>query len=178
MIQTDRLCISIASDEEIRSLIEKQTDEGMKAAYGEMLSGCMAHPEQREWYAVWFIRLNSGEAIGDYCFKGLSDGCVEIGYGLLPKYWGKGYATEAVIAAVEWALRQPGVMRIEAETEPDNTASQRVLEKSGFVPTGTNGEEGPRFVFKGFAESNGSVPFPERDAGIYKREIDRKNNCG
>ena len=57
-------------------------------------------------------------------------------------------------------------------------AAQRVLIKAGFLPAGRNGDEGPRFVFKGFAESNGSVPFPERDAGIYKREIDRKNNCG
>ncbi len=36
-----------------------------------------------------------------------------------------------------------------AETEPGNIASQRVLEKAGFIPTGTNGEEGPRFVWNG-----------------------------
>ncbi|MCQ2558996.1 MAG: GNAT family N-acetyltransferase [Oscillospiraceae bacterium] len=150
MIQTERLILSIASDEEMRLLTENEPEEEMKAAYGEMLSGCLAHPELRQWYAVWFIRLHSGKTIGDYCFKGLSDdGCVEIGYGLQPEYWGKGYTTEAVIAAVDWALRQPGVKRIEAETDPDNTASQRVLEKSGFVPTGTNGEEGPRFVWCG-----------------------------
>ena len=150
MISTARLNIEVASDDEMRLLIEKQTDEGMKAAYGEMLAGCQAHPEQRQWYAVWFLRLKSGEIIGDYCFKGLlADGSVEIGYGLEPEYWGKGYATEAVIAAVDWALKQPGVKRIEAETESENAASQRVLEKAGFIPTGTNGEEGPRFVWNG-----------------------------
>ena len=31
-------------------------------------------------------------------------------------------------------------------TEADNLASQRVLEKAGFVPSGEYGEEGPRFV--------------------------------
>ncbi|MBR3561900.1 MAG: GNAT family N-acetyltransferase [Oscillospiraceae bacterium] len=51
----------------------------------------------------------------------------------------------AVDAAVAWALKQAGVTRVEAETEPDNTASQRVLEKCGFLPSGTFGEEGPRF---------------------------------
>ena len=151
MIQTDRLCISIASDEEMRALAEAQTEEEMKAAYEEMLAGCKAHPEQRQWYAVWLIRLTSGETVGSYCFKGLSDGCVEIGYGLLPEYWGKGYATEAVTAAAAWASCQPGVKRIEAETDPENTASQHVLEKAGFAPTGTTGEEGPRFVWKGYA---------------------------
>lgn len=37
---------------------------------------------------------------------------------------------------------------VEAETAPDNKASQRVLEKCGFVPDGTTGEEGPRFVLE------------------------------
>ena len=153
MIQTDRLSIGIASDEEMSMLAEEQTDEEMKAAYGEMLAGCKEHPEQRQWYAVWFIRLKTGETVGDYCFKGLGrDGNVEIGYGIYPEYWGRGYATEAVIAAVDWALKQPGVERIEAETDPDNKASQRVLEKSGFAPTGTYGEEGPRFVWKEFVK--------------------------
>ena len=150
MIQTDRLNISVALDDEMLTLVEEQTDKEMKAAYGEMLAGSRAHPHQRQWYAVWFIRLKTGETIGDYCFKGLSaDGVVEIGYGVFPEYWGKGYATEAVTAAVNWASNQQSVMRIEAETDPDNIASQRVLEKSGFVPTGTYGEEGPRFVWKG-----------------------------
>lgn len=150
MITTERLNIEIASDEEMHKLVEEQVDEEMKAAYGEMLEGCLNHPDQREWYAVWFIRLKSGETVGDYCFKGLlPDGSVEIGYGLLPEYWGKGYATEAVIAAVDWARKQPGVRQIEAETDPDNAASQRVLEKAGFIPNGINGEEGPRFVWDG-----------------------------
>ena len=150
MISTARLNIEAASDDEMRLLIEKQTSEEMKAAYGEMLAGCLANPEQRQWYAVWFLRLKTGETIGDYCFTGLlPDGNAEIGYGLEPEYWGKGYATEAVIAAVDWALKQPGVKRIEGETEPGNIASQRVLEKAGFIPAGTNGEEGPRFVWNG-----------------------------
>ena len=149
MIQTDRLSLSIASDDEMLSLVEQQTDEDMKAAYGEMLAGGREHPEQRQWYAVWFIRSKTGETVGDFCFKGLSpDGSVEIGYGIYPEYWGKGYATEAVNAAARWAAMQPGVIRIEAETAPDNKASQRVLEKSHFIPTGTYGEEGPRFFWK------------------------------
>ena len=149
MIETERLIINVASDEEIRALIASQTDEGLKAAYGEMLAGCEAHPEQREWYAPWNITLKTGDVVGDLGFKGLSaDGAVEIGYGFLPEFWGKGYATEAVKAAVRWAAAQPEVKRIEAETVPDNAASQRVLEKAGFVPSGITGEEGPRFIFE------------------------------
>ena len=47
-------------------------------------------------------------------------------------------------AAIGWAFVQAGVFFVTAETEPDNAASQRVLQKAGFVPDG-EGAEGPRF---------------------------------
>ena len=61
---------------------------------------------------------------------------------------GKGYATETVRAAADWALNQDGVLCVEAEAEPDNKVSQRVLAKCGFVLNGIVGEKGPRFVRK------------------------------
>ena len=80
------------------------------------------------------------------CFKGLpADGCPEIGYGILEPFWGRGYATEIVRAACLWALTRDDVNAVLAETAPDNAASQRVLAKIGFVPTGEMGEEGPRY---------------------------------
>ena len=128
-------------------IIESQTDDILKRAYQEMLQGCLDHPGLWEWYAIWIIERKDGTQVGDLCFKGLNnDGSVEIGYGIRETYQGQGYATEAVNAAVMWALQQPDVTRVEAETEPDNQASQRVLEKCGFVPAGVVGEEGPRFV--------------------------------
>ena len=121
----------------------------MRIAYCEMEAGARSHPEARQWYAPWIIRLADGESVGELCFKGLSpDGTVEIGYGIDDAFRGCGYATEAVAAVTEWAARQPGVSRIEAETAPDNAASQRVLAKAGFVPLGVLGEEGPRFVWQ------------------------------
>lgn len=150
MIETKRLKIYAASGEQMETFIAVQSDYVLKAAYMEMRNGALTHPDQWEWYAIWMIELKDETHIGDLCFKGLSgDGVTEIGYGLEPEYRGKGYATEAVIAAVDWARKQPGVKRIEAETEPGNAASQRVLEKAGFIPTGTIGEEGPRFVWNG-----------------------------
>ncbi len=152
--ETKRLKIHIATREEMTEFIEKQTDDVLKTAYQEMLQGCVDHPEQWEWFAIWMIESRDGIHIGDLSFKGLgSDGSVEIGYGISEEFQGKGFATEAVDAAVNWALGQPDVKRVEAETEPDNRASQRVLEKCGFIPTGVIGEEGPRFI-----KTNGQIP--------------------
>lgn len=147
MIETQRLTIRLASREEMEAIIASQTDPALRAAYTEMLEGCLAHPAQWEWYGVWVIERKDGIAVGDLSFKGLdADGVPEIGYGIAETHWHHGYATEAVQALTAWALQQDGVVRIEAETEPDNKASQRVLEKCGFVPTGIMGEEGPRFA--------------------------------
>ena len=147
VLETKRFMIYTASKEEMLRYIEEQTDDILKTAYQEMLQGCLDHPDQWEWYCIWMIRLKDGAHVGDFSFKGLNtDGSVEIGYGINDEYQGRGYATEAVYAAAVWALQQPGVTRVEAETEPGNSASQRVLEKCGFLPSGVDGEEGPRFI--------------------------------
>ena len=90
---------------------------------------------------------DANENIGYVQLAPIDDGW-EIGYHVAKKYTGNGYATEAVSAAVRWAADQPGVSRIEAETEEENEASKKVLIRCGFVPTGETGEEGPRFVLK------------------------------
>lgn len=58
-------------------------------------------------------------------------GTVEIGYGVVPSRWDRGFGTEAVEEAVELAQRH-GAGKVVARTLPANVASRRVLEKSGF----------------------------------------------
>lgn len=150
-IETQRLYIYPVSNDEMRKIIDDETDPEMKQAYSEMLEGCIKHPNIRVWYAVWLMELkdNPGIIVGDLCFKGLNDnGMVEIGYGLRDGFCGFGYMTESVKAVCGWALKQEGVQKVEAETDPDNKASQKILTNCGFVPTGVIGEEGPRFVLQ------------------------------
>ena len=133
----------------MESIISSEPNAELKAAYSEMLDGCLQNPDQWEWYAIWIIELSDGTHIGDLCFKGLdSNGVAEIGYGILEEYQGRGYATEAVEAALRWAFQNPNVTAIEAETEDDNAASKRVLEKCGFLANGIIGKEGPRYALK------------------------------
>ena len=60
---------------------------------------------------------------------GLDD--VDIGYSFLPRYWSKGYATEAALAVKEYAKNTIGLKRLVAITDPLNQGSIRVLEKIG-----------------------------------------------
>ncbi|MBQ2219488.1 MAG: GNAT family N-acetyltransferase [Elusimicrobia bacterium] len=146
MIETKNLKIYAASQDEMENFIESQTNDILKTAYTEMLNGCIENPEQWEWYAIWMIELKDGTHIGEMCFKGLdSNGVVEIGYGIMEQYQEHGYATEAVKAISAWAFQEPKVSSIEAEIDSKNIASKKVLEKCGFIFTGKNGKEGPRY---------------------------------
>ena len=148
-IITERLSIFPMTESETEELIKNTEpfDPELAKAYGEMLAGCREHPEQYDWYAVLKISLlKGGKTVGDACFKGLPEnGRPEIGYGINADEQNKGYATEAVRALCSWALSQEKVVAVEAETDPNNEKSKRVLFKCGFVQNGVIGEEGPRF---------------------------------
>ena len=61
----------------------------------------------------------------------------DLGYALAPDVHGRGYATEAVGALVDFGFERRGAARVQAEIHAGNEASKRVLEKLGFVLEGT-----------------------------------------
>jgi RimJ/RimL family protein N-acetyltransferase len=60
----------------------------------------------------------------------------EIGYNVIPRFWGKGYATQAV-KLLKRLVYKLGAHRIYLRIDPDNEASRRVAEKCGFKYEGT-----------------------------------------
>jgi len=57
----------------------------------------------------------------------------DYGYRLNPKFWGKGYATEASIAWLDYGFNQMNIKEMNAYTHAENAASNRVLEKIGMT---------------------------------------------
>jgi RimJ/RimL family protein N-acetyltransferase len=98
------------------------------------------HPESEGWLTWYAVRIDNDYPIlcGGVGFKGPPDrrGMVEIGYSVLPEFGGQGLATEMVAGIVRWAKQQLQVAQIEAETNIDNKASIRVLEKNTFICAG------------------------------------------
>ena len=71
MIETRRLRIHVASQDEMKRFIETQIVDILKAAYTEILRDCLNYPDQWQWYAIWIIELKDGTHIGELCFKDL-----------------------------------------------------------------------------------------------------------
>jgi ribosomal-protein-alanine N-acetyltransferase len=60
-----------------------------------------------------------------------------LGYGGFVKTRGHGYVAEAVSLAVRYAFDELGLDWLEADIQPENTASRRVVEQAGFRPVAT-----------------------------------------
>jgi RimJ/RimL family protein N-acetyltransferase len=70
---------------------------------------------------------------------------IDIGYGVAPTRQDRGIAGRAIGALLDWARADPRIDLVTAETATANLASQRVLERNGFVPYGerVDEEDGP-----------------------------------
>lgn len=85
-------------------------------------------PEHYLWHSFWLLlRASDRVVVGSADFKDVpnKDGEVKIGYGLGDGFRHHGYMTEAVQAM--------SVRHVIAETETDNLASQRILQRCGFT---------------------------------------------
>jgi RimJ/RimL family protein N-acetyltransferase len=86
--------------------------------------------------AVFLITTGSDVVIGACGIAGLDSETPEIGYWLGTAHWGKGFATEAARALVDYAFSDLGCDALVAGARVSNGASRRVLEKCGFQWTG------------------------------------------
>ena len=62
---------------------------------------------------------------------------IELGWAFAREHWGRGYATEAALAARDWARRECGVGRLISLIHEDNVRSQAVARRLGARPVGT-----------------------------------------
>ena len=92
-------------------------------------------------YGIWLIELGSGAAlagsaplVGTAGLRPLEESGLEIFYSLAPGAWGRGYATEAARAVVEYGLGPLGLPEVLAEVDEGNIASVAVVKRLGMTP--------------------------------------------
>lgn len=114
---------------------EPFTEIGAAAAYVDRIHAGFA--ERR--LIQWAVTLASDDVlIGTVTLVGFdwrSRRC-ELGYMLSPREWGRGLASEAVHRVLQFAFDELDLHRVEADVDPRNAASARLLERLGFVREG------------------------------------------
>lgn len=77
-----------------------------------------------------------GMAVGCATLRTRRPSVADLGYWLVDRARGDGVGGRAVALLVDWALTQPELTAVEAFVADDNVASQRVLDRAGFVHVG------------------------------------------
>lgn len=94
------------------------------------------------------IELDSGKFVGRCGFGRIPSGEIEVGYVFLPEFWGKGLATEALIALLKWAKQNiHSTDTIIAFTPVNHNASERVMQKAGMEFYKKEIKDGEELVF-------------------------------
>lgn len=101
------------------------------------LQESVANWEKGEGHLPWMLCLKGTDTpIGSLGVTISPRGRALFGYVLARKFWGHGFAAEALRYGVDWALAQPVIFRAWAFCDVENPASVRVMEKAGLVREG------------------------------------------
>jgi RimJ/RimL family protein N-acetyltransferase len=127
----------ICRDDEVMKYVG--TGKGYKspAEAVEFLNWAIAYQKENGFCRWAVLEKSSGEIIGSCGFaRPHATEEIELGYLFARKTWGKGFATEAAGACLRFGFENFGFREIIALTDLENTASQKVLEKIGFIKRG------------------------------------------
>ncbi len=141
-LTTGRLVMKPLSPEDRERFLQIGTDERIRATY---MFPEFDTPEQADAFFERIRKLSlseerfvygicrNGELIGFLNDCEISGGTVELGYFIAPEHWNRGYAAEALGAAVQELFRL-GYACVRAGYFEGNEASRRVMEKCGMRP--------------------------------------------
>jgi RimJ/RimL family protein N-acetyltransferase len=168
MIKTPRLELHHIPAEGIISLLEEKDDllaiagrdftnphrnlVDNSGPLGWRVPQVKADPSTNKWFVRFIVDAASREIIGSTSFHGVpdSEGMLEIGIGIEEKFWGNGYATEALKGMWNWVCGQEGVRTLRYTVSPSNIASVSIIKKYGFSLMGQQMDEidGPEDIYE------------------------------
>ena len=146
-LETPRLKLEPYDDSHYEGLRVMDSDAGVM----RYITGGIVKTPEETWVGIrrvqsrcdkynfswWAIKeKSSGMIVGAACLQHLAnvDGApLEIGWRLVPDHNGKGYATEAAKAIVDYAVEQVGATYLVAVADPENIPSQRVMQRLGMT---------------------------------------------
>ena len=151
VLETDRLIIRQFTSEDtknisilhndpdvMRYISTKKSDEVTMEECSVFIDYWQKYYTDNPGLGIWAAQAKeTGDFIGWVALKDLDrTEDIEIGYRLFKEHWGKGYATEASIALVEYSFNILGLDKITAVALPENKASRNVLKKAGLKYVG------------------------------------------
>ena len=122
---------SLNGDEEVMRYIRPAKSREESDAF---LKYNIAFANELPLYGRWAVEeKDSNDFVGSFAVIPVDNSTnMQLGYALLPKAWGKGYATELTLEGLKYVFSKTDLQTIYAYTEGPNIPSQKVLLKCGF----------------------------------------------
>ncbi len=117
----------ISSEENAHTFFEGFINTGEDVNKDGSYAFAVSSKEQNAFIGFADIQIHSRNSSG---------GCGEIGYFLLPEYWGKGFATELANAMIEFGFNRLGLHKISARCNTNNLKSEGIMKKVGMTLEG------------------------------------------
>lgn len=149
ILQTERLIMRELRDEDVAPAHRMFTDPEVMRYIGRFPHSSIEQTRQKlssnqrlfpeQGGVRWAITLRERDAFIGSCghWRLMKEHRrSEIGYDLLPEYWGKGIMTEALRAALRFGFVSLQLHSTEAQIDPENQRSRQVLERLGFRQDG------------------------------------------
>ncbi|HET7445522.1 MAG TPA: GNAT family N-acetyltransferase [Solirubrobacterales bacterium] len=142
-IETERLILRPLALADLDALVELQAEPEVSrfmGAYGRAELSAWVGSVRKEWASrghgrMAIVERGSGRFVGRTGMRHWPEfDEVELGWALSPEVRGRGYATEAAGACLEWGLRELEVEYVTAMIDPDNSPSIAVAERLGMQP--------------------------------------------
>lgn len=159
MIETERLIIRQFTFDDLDCLIDLRSDEEVIRYIGKRkMQNPQAIEKRLRFYIECYEKYGygmcamhwkpTGEMIGWSGLQPLEEtGEIEVGYGMVKKFWGKGIGYECARAWLEYGFTQTNARRIVAVASPENVGSWRIMEKCGMKHEKTDEHYGMPCVF-------------------------------
>lgn len=143
VIETERLRLRGMSAEDLDDFAEMNASPDFAKYFGtgeplsrweswNVLAMLAGHWMVRQ-FGFWFVEEKETRRFVGRVGIWYPDGWpgIEIGWGISPKFWGKGYATEAARASRDWAFQALDLDELISVIHPENEASKRVAMRIG-----------------------------------------------
>ncbi|HWK59086.1 MAG TPA: GNAT family protein [Parapedobacter sp.] len=149
LLTTTRLRLRQIESSDIAHIYRGLSDPKVIKYYGVSFDSLQATQEQMEWFrnleqnktGIWWAICSPDNRIfyGAGGFNGISreHRKAEIGFWLLPDFWGQGFMQEAFPLICGYGFERLGLNRIEGFVDSENLNCKRAIEKLGFIHEGT-----------------------------------------
>ena len=138
VLETKRLVLREFHQGDLKDIVTWGETSGLE--YGEVQAQQFLNFCFREYF-IWgmgpwgMLLKRTGGIVGHcgFCHINLNTRTAEVNYFVAPQYRGNGLASEALGVVLEFGFGDIGLARIQARCTPDNTSSERVMQKAGMT---------------------------------------------